>query len=63
MSFLVALATVIFFHRDGPDSVIALLGVVVEWLGFAGLLLSVLGFFGPLLALAGIRVWAKILRP
>lgn len=59
MSFLVALATVTFFHRDGPDSVIALLGVVVEWLGFAGLLLSVLGFFGPLLALAGIRVWGN----
>ncbi|WP_292083486.1 MULTISPECIES: hypothetical protein [unclassified Brevundimonas] len=58
MSFLVALAMVIF-HRDGPDSVIALLGEVVKWLGFAGLLLSFVGFFAPLLALAAIRVRGK----
>lgn len=58
MSFLVALATVIFY-RDGPDRVIALLGTVVDYLGFAGLILTILGFFCPLLALAGIRVQGK----
>lgn len=59
MSFLVALATVVFHREDGPDSVIAMLRELVKWLGFAGLLLSFGGFFAPLLALAAIRVRCK----